>query len=275
MGGSLGLAFVQRGLSDQVSAYARRDETRKTAMARGVCHAVHDTVEAAVENADIILLCVPMRAMQDLLKQCAQACKPGAVITDVGSTKAELVRQADEILKDSPVHFVGSHPIAGSEKDGLDAAQVHLYEGTTVVVTTDGSSSEQQDIICDLWRALDADVVLMTPEEHDRILARTSHLPHLISAALAMTVGRDDSDNIVAACGTGLRDTTRLADGASGLWRDIIETNTGAIVDELEAIQRVLSDVTVQIKEKRFDDVEVFLARCRTARGRICKGRAV
>ncbi len=173
-----------------------------------------------------------------------------------------------DLLRGKPAVFVGSHPIAGSEQQGIDAAKANLYEGATVVVTPVADSPTAAVAqVESLWRDVGAVVHRMTPEEHDRTLALTSHLPHLTAALLAVTVGRDGGDKRLAAfCGSGFRDTTRVAEGPPEIWDDILKTNQAQILAELKALGREVQDLAAVLERGDFAAAAAFLVKARAAR---------
>lgn len=237
MGGSLGLALRARGFAGRMTGYARRAAVRAEALRNGVADEVFETPAAAARGAELVVICVPVRDIPPLVAEIASSLAPSAVVTDVGSTKAWVVERSEAALGVAGPRFVGSHPIAGSEKQGLDAASATLYENALTVVTPRaGTDPHALSRVVALWRFVGARVVELSPEEHDRRLARTSHLPHLVAAVLAATAGRDgEADRFGAFCGAGFRDTTRVADGSPDVWEDIVRTNHAAILAEMEA----------------------------------------
>lgn len=268
MGSSLGLALKQRGFSGEIRAYARREETRASALELGVADAVFADPLDAVRGADIIVVCVPIRTIPSLVKQCLAGLKPGAVVTDVGSTKAELLDAMRAVMVGSNAAFVGSHPIAGSEKTGVEAGCADLYEGRLTVVTpsADGSSSALK-LVCNLWEMTGSTIRLMGGAEHDAMMARTSHLPHLVASALVQTVAR--KKDRPSFCGTGFMDTTRVASGSSVVWRDIVATNCEPIIEEVEALRRELGVLIDLLKEDDSDRIETWLKEAALKRNKI------
>lgn len=295
MGGSLGLAVKRRGLAESVCGYARREENRRSALKRGVVDSVFDSAEATVRDADFVVFCVPVLAIAGLASVCKAHFSNNCVVTDVGSTKANLVSELTPLFKDIPVTFVGSHPIAGSEQSGLDAARADLYEGSVVVVTAEagghvarcqasgvpppprlrrasrcqqGKDREENAVarVAEFWEGLGAEVVVMDPAEHDRIIARTSHLPHLIAAMLVSSVHRDGGDQIRKFCGTGFRDTTRIAGGSEEIWHDIVKSNISCVSRELDEFREVFDRVKAMIDKGDFDGVRHFLEESRRFR---------
>ena len=243
MGASLGLALKKRGYRGEVVGFARDPAKAKRALARGVADRVTSDLAEAVSGAGVVVLCTPVLTIPRVLAGCRDALRPGAVVTDVGSTKSEVQRQALRLLRGRSAVFVGSHPIAGSEKQGLGAARVDLYEDAAVIVTPPPAASpEAVRRVCRLWEQVGGRVAVMPAGAHDAILARTSHLPHLVSVALARAVARPPGpERVGGCCGSGFRDVSRLAEGSPDIWVDILATNRTAIVAELKAVERELA----------------------------------
>jgi cyclohexadieny/prephenate dehydrogenase len=273
MGASLALALRKRGYGGRLVAYARKEQTRAEAFERGVVDAAFADPDEAVKEAGLVVLCAPIRACADLAADVAPMLRPGAVVTDVGSTKGWICRQMAGVLP--PGTFVGSHPIAGSEKQGLQAASADLYEGALTVVTTHLDVPEEAaERVEAVWRSAGARVSRMEPEDHDRLLARTSHLPHVAAAALAKAIGRDCAEQVGVFCGTGFYDSTRVASGSIDMWNDILLTNASAVADELRAFKAEVERVYDDLQAGRFAEVASFLERARDARAELLRGRA-
>ncbi len=265
MGGSLGLALGRRCPAVVRAAYARRPATREAALAAGAADAVFDSPAAAAAGADLVVACVPVLSIPPLIAAALPGVSPGARVTDVGSTKATLAAALTGPVADAGGVFVGSHPIAGSEATGLDAARADLYAGAMTVVTPLPSAppAAVADVVA-LWEAVGSRTACLAPEAHDRLLARTSHLPHLAAAALVRAVCR--GDNVGAFCGGGFRDTTRVAGGSEEIWQDIVETNRAAVADELDALRAELDRLSALVREGSPDDLRRCLAEARRLR---------
>ncbi len=264
MGGSLGLALRARGVA--VHGYARRPEARAQALAGGFVDTVHETASAAVAGADLVVLCTPVLTMPALAREIRDSLKPGCIVTDVGSTKQWLDDELQEALDGSGAVYVGSHPMAGSEKVGMEAARADLYAGACVIITSDARSRDADvDRLHRFWKSVGASVTVMTPEIHDRMVARTSHLPHLVAALLVATVDRDDQQ-VFPFCGPGFRDTTRIAAGSEDVWHDIVKSNATAIRDELDNMRAGIDRLTAMIAAGDFEAVRALLADCRQQR---------
>ncbi len=272
MGASLAMALRKRGYAGRLVAYARKEETRREALARGIVDEAFDDPDAAIGVATLVVLCAPIRSCAELAVDVAPALKPGTLVTDVGSTKGWICRQMAGILP--PGVFVGSHPIAGSEKQGLQAASADLYENALTVVAGHLDVPEAAAArVADLWQSAGARTCRMDPEDHDRLLARTSHLPHVAAAALAKAIGRDSAEQVGAFCGTGFYDSTRVASGSIEMWNDILMTNAPAVAEELRAFKSEVERVYDDLQAGRFGAVAQFLECARTARAELLKGR--
>ncbi len=267
MGGSLGLAARKQGI--RVMAYARRERSRAMALERGLADVVFDNPVDAVDGAELVILCTPILTMPELVTNFRQHMPEGCIVTDVGSTKTHLTKELDAILKDSGVSYVGSHPMAGSEKSGMDAADANLYQDALVFVTlSSGVANVEARKVADFWRLLGSRVEYMTPQAHDEIVARTSHLPHLVAAALINTVSRE-SEDITEFCGSGLRDTTRIAEGSEDVWHDIIKSNHNPLLAEINAYISELEAIKEMLEQHDFEGIRKHLATARQNRMRI------
>ena len=272
MGASLAMALRQRGYAGRLVAYARKAETRREAQGRGIVDAAFDDPDPAVQEATLVVLCAPIRACVELAADIAPVLRPGALVTDVGSTKGWICRQLAGLLPAGV--FVGSHPIAGSEKQGLQAASAELYENALVVIASHPDVPAAAEArVAALWAAAGARTCRLAPEDHDRLLARTSHLPHMAAAALANAIGRDRAGEVGAFCGTGFYDSTRVAAGSLEMWNDILMTNAAAVAEELRAFKNEVERVYDDLQAGRFGDVAQFLERARAARAALLQGR--
>ncbi|MFB3893555.1 MAG: prephenate dehydrogenase [Phycisphaerae bacterium] len=223
----------------------------------------HFDLQAAVADSDLIILATPVGAFEDYLRAIAPALKKGAVVTDVGSTKALVVRSGEAILgRGGP--FIGSHPMAGSEAKGVQFARADLLEGATCVITpTKYTPPRLTRFIEAFWRALGMKVVRMSPAAHDKSVAAVSHLPHAL-AGLLMLLPRDGDLKVAA---TGFRDMTRLASGDVEMWRDIILTNRRAILNAIDGFDESLVHLRDVIATGDGRGIENFLKAAKKRRG--------
>jgi prephenate dehydrogenase len=272
MGASLGLAL--RGKGVRVVGYNHSPGNARTAVERGAVDQVAKSPEEAVRGASMVVLAAPVLANIGFADEIAGALEAGAVVTDMGSTKGVFCKRVAE--RHPGMWLVGSHPVAGSEKQGSGAARADLFAGRRTVVTpVEGVPEEAVRRVEAMWRAVGAITVRMEPEDHDRLLARTSHLPHLVSAALAGTIGRNRAGEVGLFCGPGFCDSTRLAAGAVQMWRDILATNREAIEVELRAFKDELDALYRDIQSGDSVSWTRFLERARAARAALLEGQSV
>jgi prephenate dehydrogenase len=242
LGGSLGLAIKKRGLANEVAGYVRRASSiAECKKARAVDVCTRDLQEA-VADADLIVLCTPLAQMLPLLKEMRPAIKRGAIVTDVGSVKATVVKELESLVAKSGAHFVGSHPMAGAEKTGVSSARAELFTNAVCVVTpTERSSQAAIKKLESFWKAVGARVLRLAPELHDELVSRSSHLPHVVAATLAnLVLDPKYPKSQPLLCANGFRDSTRIASGSPEMWRDIAMANRKNLSGALEAFIRDL-----------------------------------
>lgn len=268
MGGSLGLALKRSYAPVEVRGYTRSRERGEQAMSRGAIDQFYSDPREAVTDADVVVCCAPILAIPEQVRSVYEALKPGAVVTDVGSTKAVIQSACRAILAGREACFIGSHPIAGSEQQGMEAAKAYLYDGAMTVITPDADAPViAVDLVHALWERCGSCVVSMSPEEHDAVLAATSHLPHMMSSLLAATIGRPGGrEDLACFCGTGYRGTTRLATGGTDIWLDILKTNRAAITAELKAYEEKLRSLIEKLEAGSFSAIEAVLEEGKNAR---------
>ena len=272
MGASLSLGLRKRGFTGRITGYARREETRSRALELNMADAVFAEPAEAVREADIIVICVPIWTIAKLAEEIIPALKPGAVVTDVGSTKSELLKMMEPLFAGSKAWFVGSHPIAGSEKTGIEAGHPDLYEGRlTVVCSSPDTPEAAEQAVSNLWKSAGSEVVEMSPAEHDATLASTSHLPHMVAAALARSVADGAPAKRADFCGTGFKDTTRVASGSADMWVDIIDTNRAALEAELDRFHEELQGLIQILRGGNGDDIRQWLEDASADRNEILK----
>ena len=263
LGGSVGLAVKQRGMAGQVTGYVRRVESVEECLATGAVDEATQDLEAAVTGASIVILCTPVGDMEELAAQLKPHLSADAVITDVGSVKASVVHVVESVLP----RFVGSHPMCGSEKAGVAHARGDLFEGAACAITpTDQGEPTAVETVSNLWTALGSNLIVLTAEDHDAIVARTSHLPHVLATALVNAVIGQSREGKAEFLGTGFRDTTRLASGSPNLWRDIALTNAEAIADPIDGVQNELQKLQAALHAKDAAQLEAFFAKGQTLR---------
>ena len=226
IGGSVGLAAKSRGVAGRVVGVGRDRANLETAAGLGLIDGFTTDLADGVRDSSLVVFCTPVDRIADQALAVSAGCRPGAILTDAGSTKGLIVRRLDRELP-AGVRFVGSHPLAGSEKTGPTHARADLFEDRVTVVTpTVATDPEACDAVKSFWAALGCRVVSMTPEDHDDALAITSHLPHVAAAALARVTPVD----LLGLTAGGFRDTTRIAGGDPGLWAAIFQSNRDAVL---------------------------------------------
>lgn len=246
LGGSIGLAAKQKHLCAEVVGFGRVNSSLEEAQRMGAIDRWSLNLRESVAGADLIILCTPVRHILSILPEVCEAAKAGAIITDVGSTKNTIVCRGEELARRGAKVFVGSHPMAGSEKTGVRHARADLFHNSTCFVT----KTAQTDLrafgaVCTFWRALEARVVLVRPDRHDKLVSLVSHLPHLVAVALVQTVAsfNEDKNLIKGIIGNGFRDSTRIAAGHAQMWEEICSENHGEIQGARETFENALSEL--------------------------------
>lgn len=263
LGGSLGMAL--RAGAWRRLGYARRPETRTRALELDAVDEVGDDLAGLLARADLTVIALPIPATIEFLRTHAKDWRPGAVVTDVGSVKADIVQAAREAFAGSDVRFVGSHPMAGTEKSGIDAAFPTLYDRADVFVTASpGDDPAAAVLVGGLWRSLGAKVVPIDAVVHDALVARSSHVLHILASALTLSVlDVDDPDERrrrFAGCATGFRDTSRIASSNPAMWREIIERNRAAVLAAMRDFDLCYERFRTLVIEGRFDEFEAEFA---------------
>jgi prephenate dehydrogenase len=269
LGGSMGLAL--RALEDapEVRAWARRQETVELLLKKGCVDTASGYLAEVVADADLIVLATPVGAMTELAGQIA-AC-PGlastAIITDVGSVKRCVVEALEPIFSGSGRgRFVGSHPMAGSEQAGVEAARVDLFRDAMCLLTpTAATDSEALAAVDHVWKMLGMNTHCLAADEHDRAMARISHLPHLTAAALVMAVV-DGEASLADLAGPGFRDSTRIASGLPEMWSEILMENREAVASELRRLQQQLGETLAFLDNVDEENLRCFLAEAKRRR---------
>jgi prephenate dehydrogenase len=236
------LALKRRRLAGSVTGYVRRKASLKECKTAGAVDECTLDLGEAVSGADLIVVCTPVAQMRPLAEQMLPSLKRGAVVTDVGSVKASVVRELEKPIAKAGAHFVGSHPIAGSEKTGISAARADLFANAVCVITPTGKSNRGAvRQVEQLWKSVGCRLLRLSPATHDRFVSRSSHLPHVIAAQLANFVLDPASPEAQALlCANGFRDVTRIASGSPEMWRDIALANRPQLLGAMEAFDREL-----------------------------------
>lgn len=265
LGASVAQAARHFGAARHVAVWARRPEVRVKLRGQPWLDAVADTPAAAVKDARLVVICSPVDRIVPLATEIADALAPGALVTDVGSVKGEICRLAAAALQ-GRAHFVGSHPMAGSEKTGWEHARADLFARRTVFVTpreeTDPRAVER---VAAFWTALEAEVATVAPDAHDEIVAHISHLPQVLASTLCAALARREHGWRNFA-GGGLRDTTRIAGSDPKLWRTILEQNRDEVLRALRGYQDELHHLERALANRDWFEVQAVLERGRAFR---------
>jgi len=250
IGGSLALALKERNLAKAVFGYGR-DQTRlEEAQKSNVIDAFSTNIKEAIDEANIIVIATPVGTFKDILHQIEPLISSNVIITDVGSTKSDIVNIVNDVLKDNSSCFIPAHPIAGKERSGFEVSDSKLYDGKKVIITPQETNSpESIDVIDQMWKNVGADVDFMSAESHDNLLGMTSHLPHMLAFSLVNYLV-DQNPNASIYAGGGFKDFSRIASGDAVMWRDICLQNKNQIMNHLKGYQSTLDDLLEAINDE-------------------------
>lgn len=243
IGGSLALALKRANPALEITGLGRSGDSLKIARDLGVIDVIAEDTASAVRNADMVVIAAPVAQTTSILQAISPHLVEKTVVTDVGSTKTDVLAAAESALGQKIAQFVPGHPIAGAEKSGVTAAQSDLFQGKNIVLTpTSRTSPEATTAVREMWEVAGANVVAMSAVEHDGIFAAVSHLPHLLAFALVNEIAtRSNADQFFAFAASGFRDFTRIAGSSPEMWRDISMANREALLRELDAYQLQLT----------------------------------
>jgi len=262
LGGSISLTVLRSLFGVKMVGYTHRPATRRKARQLSVATEIVDDISQSVSEADLVILATPIRTFEKIFSQIGDALPRGCIVTDVGSTKVLPHRWAAGRLPKT-VHYVGSHPIAGSEQRGVEFARDDLFDRATCILTTTKKTNRRAvQTLKRFWSALGCSVKLMTPAEHDRIFANISHLPHIAAAAL---INSSKSEELKFA-GKGFIDTSRIASGPANIWADVLLTNTANTIRGIDKIIAELLKIQKAIKSGNKKQIENLLQKARNKR---------
>jgi prephenate dehydrogenase len=247
----------------RTAGFSHRPSTRAKARRLKAADAVFDNIGESVADADIVIVATPICTFEEVFREIAGSLKAGCIVTDVGSTKLMPHRWAAKYLPKG-VHYVGSHPIAGSEQRGVDYARDDLfYRALCILTATKATNQKAMRALREFWSALGCYVKVMSPVEHDRIFGDVSHLPHLTAAAI---VNASDADELKFA-GKGFMDSSRIASGPPNIWADVLMTNPKNIVKGIDRLTGELAKIKKAIRAGDRKKIEKLLEAARTKRG--------
>ena len=268
MGGSFAMALKQGGLVKRVVGYSKSPSTTEQARRLGVIDLVAESALLAVAGSDIVLISVPVSATEATLKAIRHLVEPGVLFMDVGSTKRDVVDSARRVLRERVPSFVPAHPIAGKEASGIVHADAALYAGRQVILTplpqTDPALVQKAT---DVWAAIGAQVLHMTPEDHDAAFAAVSHLPHLLAFAYFGAVAEQGSArDYLSLAGPGFRDFTRIAAGDATVWRDILMSNREELLRQVSLFRKRLDAMEQVVRTGNVEALEEMIRAASEAR---------
>jgi prephenate dehydrogenase len=269
LGGSVAQAARARRLAGEIVAVGRSDASVAPALRAGVVDRATTDLASGLRGSDFCVLATPVATLESQLAAVWAAADDGAVITDVGSTKGRIVATAERLGAARPLDFVGSHPMAGSERAGFAEARADLFEGATVILTpTERTAPAALARVRGFWEALGGRIILLDPVTHDRAAAAVSHLPHLVADALVDAVLRMDPGFLDVAA-RGFRDTTRIAASSPSVWREIFQDNRAALAEAVAAFRKSLDHLEGVLAAGDAAAVEAELERIKQHRERL------
>ncbi len=266
--GSMALAIRRAGLAREITGYARTAETRTIARDIGLVDRVCATAAEAVDGADLIVLCVPVGAMEAVAREISPALKPGATVTDVGSVKRAVIEAVAPHLPGS-VHFVPAHPLAGTEHSGPKSGFAELFDNRWCILVPGDADPAAVTRLRDLWQGMGANVDEMDADHHDLVLAVTSHTPHLIAytmVGVADDLRRVTDSEVIKYSAAGFRDFTRIAASDPTMWRDVFLTNKDATLEILGRFTEELFALQRAIRRGDGDHLHAYFTRTRAIR---------
>ena len=270
LGGSVALAVTKRHPGFSVVLWGRNQERVAEIREAGFEHVTSD-LELAIKDAELIILAVPVGAMEDLGRRLIElGVAPGTLVTDVGSVKVHPHESLGKLMKEKEVTFIGSHPMAGSERSGFKAAHPDLFEGAPCILTNENElPDEEVNRLVGFWAGLGAQSAIMSAAEHDRLVARISHVPHVLAVVCALVALENEEDGKFA--GRGLRDTSRVAGGDPLMWAEILMENRHQIVPPLRESARVLERLAELLEGGKEDALTAVLEESQERRQRLTK----
>lgn len=268
IGGSLSLALKAADAVGEVTGVGRGLANLQQAVELGVIDRFSQDAEAAVANADVVFLATPVMTLPVMAARVLPRMKPGAILTDGGSVKEQIVAEIEPLVP-AGVHFVPGHPIAGTERSGAAAAFASLYQDRRCILTpTENTDGAALDLVRRMWEAAGSEVVVMDVAKHDLILAAISHLPHMVAYALVNAVASDQryGEDILKYSAGGFRDFTRIASSDPAMWRDIAQANREALLEMIGGFETMLAELKQDIVANNGDDLFAFFSRSKERR---------
>jgi prephenate dehydrogenase len=252
IGGSLGLALKEKNIAKRIIGVGRRSESLKIALENKEVDEITTDLAKGVKDADLVVIATPLEVTVETFKKIIPHLKAECVVTDVGSVKEPILKEIKETF------FVGGHPLAGSEKRGPRAARADLFQGATIVLTpVEGIEDKALALVKNMWQSLGSKVLFLNCEEHDRLVAFTSHLPHILAASLTNLIGKvaQKEEKILTVLAEGFRDTTRIAASSPTMWQEISLANREKILAAIQRFKEVLSEMEKALSKKERDKI--------------------
>lgn len=271
IGGSLATGLKKRGACVEVIGIARKADSCAEAISHGVVDRAYTSLQdiaSELAQGDVIFIAVPTLSVTAVLEEIKQYISPQVTITDGASVKGNVQRAAEAVFGSVPQQFVLGHPIAGSEKSGVTAANPNLYENHRVILTPlTSTASSHIELVTQMWQAVGAEVLSMSVEEHDEVLGATSHLPHVIAYSLVDTLAHDiNNPNILRYAAGGFRDFTRIASSDPVMWHDIMRANKAAILQSMDLFIDNLTRLRSSIENEDSNSLLTVFSRAKDAR---------
>ncbi len=268
IGGSLARVLREKGEVGEIVGIGRGAANLQRAVELGVIDRYEHDLKKGVEDADLVFLATPVCTIADIVAEIAPALHSGAIVTDGGSVKEEIVLRCEELLPQN-TYFVGGHPIAGTEKSGVDASFSTLYKGKRCIITpTARTDARALGKVVRMWELAGSEVVQMNPAKHDKVFAAISHLPHMVAYSLVNAVGDYDGcdENILKYSAGGFRDFTRIASSDPVMWRDIALQNRAAVLEMMDFFAASHAELRALVANSDAEGLEKFFERSRDHR---------
>jgi prephenate dehydrogenase len=270
IGASFALALKKHGLCSEITGCGRSEQNLRKAKDKKIIDSFEPDPAKACNGADLVVFATPVGSFGEVAETIRSTLKKNAIVTDVGSVKGKLVRDMEKSMPPD-VFFVGGHPIAGSDRSGIDTAAAEIFKGAKCIITpTENTNKGALEKVTALWKTFGSVIRLLDPDEHDRIYAAVSHLPHLIAYEIVNTVS-DMNESYLAFSGQGFMDTTRIASSQPELWRDICILNKDNLLESIEIFKNNLDRVSQYLRAYDSKSLEKDFKRARTLREGIGK----
>lgn len=265
LGASIGMALYEKKIAQQIHAYLRNEKKRKECENSQWCDRAFTELLPAIVDSDLILVCTTVDHIAELLPQVIQSAKQGSLITDVGSLKEKICDIAEASVGIEHGMFIGSHPMTGSEKNGIDNASSRIFEGKECLITPTGEEDKNRlDKLVSMWSSIGMNVTTMNPKLHDEIVASISHLPHLVSSSLMNAMAKNKE--WLKLSGNGLKDSTRIASGNPEMWLQILQGNKKNLLKETDSLKQELENFKMALQNDDFGELISLLTNAKELR---------